>query len=77
MIALDAHALASLAAIADELRSLGNTMRLIASLEGELITLQTEMVDDIRNRRIAERASYLAFHRAYAEAEAKAEAVEA
>ena len=70
MIALDAHALASLAAIAEELRALSNTMRLIASLEAEIVL-------DMTARRAAERASYAAFHRAYAEAESKAEAVEA
>jgi len=59
----------SLNDIARQLGRLGNSVSLLTSLQGELITLQTEIVEDIRNRRIAERASYLAFHQAYAEAE--------
>lgn len=52
----------SLAAIADELTSLGKTMRLIASLEAEIVL-------DIHTRRAAERASYAAYHQASVEAE--------
>lgn len=64
-----AHIATSLNDIARQLGRIANSVSLLTSLEGELITLQTEIVEDIRNRRIAERASYLAFHRAYAEAE--------
>lgn len=52
----------SLATIAGEMVSLGNTMRLIASLE-------TEIVLDLRSRRAAERASHSAYGKILAQDE--------
>jgi hypothetical protein len=52
--------------IARELGRLNDSANLITSLEAEIVL-------DIVTRRSAERASYLAYHRAYAEAEEKAD----
>jgi len=55
---------ASLIAIVGELGRLNDSIKLITSLEAEIVL-------DLRSRREAERASYAAYHKASAEAEAK------
>lgn len=54
---------------AEVLRDILQELARISNSDSLISSLQAEIVLDMRNRRAAERASYLAYHRAYAEAE--------
>lgn len=59
----------ALADIALQLADIAGQLGRINNSIGMLEALEMEIVEDLRNRRMAERASYLAYHRMYAEAE--------
>jgi hypothetical protein len=71
MIFNEAKALETLANIATSLNDIARQLGRLNNSASLITSLDSEIVLDIQSRRTAERASYLAYHRAYAEADEK------